>query len=58
MDQVVEGQERLVDRGVRVLGVELVQVDVVGAEPAQRRLDGPHDVLPRVPPSHGEGPVG
>ena len=36
MDQVVEGEERLIDRGVRVPGVELVQVDVIGAEPAQR----------------------
>ena len=33
--------------------MDLVQIDVVGLQPFQRFLAGPHDVQPRVP-----GPVG
>src|SRR6185295_14912780 len=48
-DEVVEGGERLFDRGGRVGRVDLVEVDVVGAEVAQRILDGPDDVAPPTP---------
>jgi len=43
-DQVVEGREGLLDRGHRVRGVQLVQVDVVGLEPGERLLHGGPDV--------------
>ena len=42
-DKVGKGGERLVDIRVRVGAVHLVEVDVVGAEPSQARLDGPGD---------------
>jgi hypothetical protein len=45
-DQVVEGGQRLLDRGGRVGLVQLVEVEVVGLEPAQRGLDRAHDVPP------------
>ena len=44
-DEVVQGAQRLVDRGVVVVAVQLVQVDVVGLQPPQRILDRRHDVL-------------
>ena len=47
-DDGVEGLERLVDRRVGIREVQLVEVDVVGAEPAQRRVDRVEDVLARV----------
>ena len=43
-DELVEGVEGLLDRGQRVRGVELVEVDPVRAEPAQRGLRGLDDV--------------
>jgi hypothetical protein len=42
-DQVGESAERLVDIGLRVRAVDLVQVDPVGAQPPQRVLDLAHD---------------
>ena len=39
VDEVGEGAEGLLDVGVRAGPVHLVEVDVVGAEPAQRVLD-------------------
>lgn len=42
-DQVVRGRERLVQRGVPIPVVLPVQVDVVGAQAAQRALDLLHD---------------
>ena len=56
--QVVQRAQGLVDRRVRVVAVQLVQVDVVGLQPAQRRVDGGHDVLAGVAAVHGAGPVG
>ena len=41
--------ERLLDRRVVVPAVDLVQVDVVGAEPAQAGVDLGHDRLARQP---------
>jgi hypothetical protein len=38
--------------------VHLVQVHVVGAEPAQRRVDPGHDVPPGQAAVIGPGPVG
>ena len=35
-DQLVQGRQRLVDRGGRIRPMQLVQVDVVGPQPAQR----------------------
>jgi hypothetical protein len=44
---VVERAQRLLLRRARVREVELVEVDVVGAETAQARVDGIEDVSPR-----------
>ena len=46
--QVGEGAERLVDVGVRVGAVDLVEVDVVGAQAAQAVLDLADDPAARV----------
>ena len=42
-DEIGEGAEGLLDIGVRAGPVHLVEVDVVGAQPAQRVLDLAHD---------------
>ena len=42
---VVQRLHRLLDRRVRVPAVDLVEVDVVGAQPAQRGVDRGQDVL-------------
>ena len=49
-DEVVERRERLLDRRDRVGLVQLVEVDPVGPQAAQRRLDGEPDVAAR--PAH------
>src|SRR5215218_1778832 len=46
---VVEGPHRLLDRGLVVPAVDLVEVDVVGPQPVQRGVDGGQDVLARQP---------
>ena len=43
-DQLGEGADRVLDRGVRVDAVLVVQVNAVGPEPLQRALDGGPDV--------------
>jgi len=43
--QFGEGADRVLDRGVGVDPVQVVQVDVVDAEPIKRTVDGPVDVL-------------
>ena len=48
LHQLVEGGQRLLDRGVRVGRVQLVEVDPVGAEPAQAGLHGDPDVAARA----------
>src|SRR6202011_4794468 len=48
VDQVTERRQRLVDVGIRLRAVDLVQVDPVGAEPPQAVLDLPDDPPPRV----------
>ena len=48
MHKVVKGGERLVDRRLLVVAMQLVQVDVVGLEASQRCIHGGHDVLARV----------
>ena len=48
----MERLQRLVDRCLRVVAVQLIEVDVVGAQPAERCVDRIHDVAPaaaRVP---------
>ena len=45
--ELVEGGEHLFGRSEGVETVELEQVDVVGAEPAQRTVDGLEQMLPR-----------
>ena len=47
MDQVRERGKRFLDVGARVRPVDLVQVDVVGLQAAQRVLDRGHDPAPR-----------
>jgi len=44
---VVERAQALVDRSLGVEVVELVEIHVVGAQPAQRAVDGVQDVLAR-----------
>ena len=61
--QVVERAQHLLDRRHGVEAVELVEVDVVGAEPAQARLDRPDQVVARRADVVGagaeaEGPLG
>ena len=53
-DELVQGGERLLDGRHGVGDVHLEQVDVIGAEPAQRALDGAPHVAAR--PAHA--PVG
>ncbi len=45
LHQVVQGLHGLLDRGVRVVAVDLVEVDVVGAEAAEAVVDLGHDRL-------------
>ena len=47
-DQLVQRRQRLRDRGDPVRPVVLVEVDPVDAEPPQRPLDRPADVLARA----------
>jgi hypothetical protein len=47
-DEVVERPHDLFDRGQPVPRVQQEEVDVVGAQPAQRRLDGADHVLAPV----------
>jgi len=47
--QVVEGAQRLLERGLAIVPVRLVEIDVVRLQPAQRVLDTVHDVLARKP---------
>ena len=47
VDEVGERAERLVDVGARIEAVDLVEVDPVGAQPAQRALDRLGDPAPR-----------
>ena len=47
-DEVGQCPERLVDVGVGIGAVHLVEVDPVRAEPAQAALDRLHDPTPRV----------
>ena len=49
--EVAHGAERLVDVGQRVDSVDLVQVDVVGAEAAQRVFTGADDPRPGRAPA-------
>src|SRR5207253_378493 len=45
--QVVEGAQRLLERGLAIVPVRLVEIDVVRQQPAQRVLDAVHPkVLP------------
>ena len=53
LDDVVQRLHRLLDRRVRVEAVDLVQVDVVRAEPRQRRVDLFEDRLARQALSAG-----
>ena len=48
-DQVVQHGQGLLDRGQRVRLVHLVEVDVVGAQPAQGRFHRPYHVAPAAP---------
>ncbi len=47
LDDVVERFERLLDRRVVVPAMDLVEVDVIGAEALQARIDLAHDRLAR-----------
>ena len=58
LDDVVEGFDGLLDRGAAIPAMDLVEVDVVGAESAQAGIDLGEDRLARqpggvVPASHG-----
>ena len=45
--EIVERAQRLLDRRLLIWPVQLVEVDPVGAQPLQARLDRMHDVTPR-----------
>ena len=45
--QVVEGAKRFLHRRPRVGPMELVEIDPIGPQALQARLDGTHDVVPR-----------
>ena len=47
LDHVVQGLQRFFERCGRVPAMDLVQVDVIGAEAAQAVIDLGHDVLAR-----------
>ena len=47
LDHVGQRLQRLLDRRRRVEAVDLVEVDIVHAEPAERIVDRVHDVLAR-----------
>jgi hypothetical protein len=49
----VQGLERLLDRRPAVEAMDLVEVDVVGTEPAQAVVDLGHDRLTRQAPAVG-----
>ena len=55
-DQLTQRVQRLLDRGLRVRGVQLVQVQVVGAQAAERGGHGAPDVGPAAL-GPGGGPV-
>jgi hypothetical protein len=42
-DQLGDGGQRLLERHRRVVAVERQQIDVLGAQPLQRRIDRPQD---------------
>ena len=46
LHEVVEGAQGLFDRRLGIGDMLLVEVDVIGVEPLQARLDGRHDVAP------------
>ena len=46
---VVERQERFLDRRLGIPAMDLIEVHVVGPETAQRAVDGGHQVFPREP---------
>src|SRR5262249_59574890 len=48
VDEIVERAQRLLDRSERVDEVILVEIDPVGLEPFQARLDRAHDVAART----------
>ena len=54
-DEAVERAQRLLDRRVRVEGVDLVEVDRVDAEPAERGVEGAGQVARRQPAVVGPG---
>ena len=55
---MVQRVQRLLDRGLAIPLVHLVQVDVVRAETAQAGLAAGDDVLPREAASFGPSPMG
>ena len=54
--QVVERAQHLLDRRQGVEAVQLIEVDVVGAQPPQARLDRPDQVIARRADVVGPGP--
>src|SRR5258705_7639611 len=49
LHQRVESANRLFDRGYGIVGVDLIQVDMVGLQTAETGLDPVHDVAARSP---------
>jgi hypothetical protein len=54
----VQGLERLLDRRLGIPAMDLVEVDVVGTQPAQRRVDRRQDVLAGQAPVVRAGSIG
>jgi len=47
--EVIERAERLVDRRVRIDFMDEIQIEPIGPQPAEARVDLPEDVEPREP---------
>ncbi len=47
MHDVVQGANRLLDRGVEIVGVDLIEVDVVELQAAEAGVDGGEDMPSR-----------
>ena len=56
--QIVEGAQRLFERGGVVVAMGLKQIDVVGLETLERTIDRFDDVFRDRPRLFGFGPVG
>jgi hypothetical protein len=55
-NEVVHRADDFFDRGFRVVAVALIEIEMVGAEATQRRIDRSSDVFPRQAALENAGP--